>query len=223
MRRFRFSMTTFLIVITLLAGGLAALVSQSRWGASAAYSVFLALLCLSIAGAILARDESRAFWIGFAVFGWGYWFFEYRESPNTQYPYYGGVYLGYYPSRPQQPPPGLITTELLGKLEESLDSNRKVGAQVVAQWQGGGYYAGTIQQADGSGNYLVAWADGSAPSWTSSVMPGAPQMRVTGHAVMGSLWALLGGALATAFFGGWLAAKRTSEGRAPSTTEEKQA
>jgi len=218
MGRFRFSMTTFLIVITLLAGGLAALVSQSRFGASAAHSVFLALICLSVVGALVTRDGRRAFWIGFALFGWCYWFVEYKASPTQQYPYV--AYYGFYGGSQAPQPTGLITTELLTLIEENLSPNRTVGSQVVAQWRGGGYYPGTITQADGSGSYLVAWTDGSAPQWTASnlIQPGAPQVRVAGHAVMGSLWALLGGALASTIFGGWLSRQPAEKARPSGTT-----
>ena len=44
MSRFRFSIGSFLGVVTLLALGLAALVSQSTLGASVAYTTFLSLL-----------------------------------------------------------------------------------------------------------------------------------------------------------------------------------
>lgn len=204
MGRFHFSLTSFLIAVTLLAGGLAALVSQSRIGASAAYSVYLALISLAVVGAIVTKEDRRAFWIGFALFGWCYWFVEYKPAPSAQTAYLG-YYVGWYGGAQSTPPPGMITTELLSLLEDSLSPNRRIGSQVMAQWRGGGYYPGTITQADGGGNYLVAWTDGSAPQWTASnlLQPGTPQVRVTGHAIMGSLWALTGGVLATLLFGGW--------------------
>ena len=204
MERFRFSMTTFLIVITLLAGGLAAIVSQSRVAASAAYSGFLALISLALVGAIISQESRRVFCLGFALFGWCYWFVEYKQSPIPQYPYV--TFYGLSGTSQSSQPTGLITTELLTLLEENLSPNRKVGSQVMAQWRGGSYYPGVITEADRKGNYLVAWSDGSAAQWTASnlIQPGAPQMRVAGHAVMGSLWALLGGVLSSALFGGWI-------------------
>jgi hypothetical protein len=209
MGRFRFSVTTFLVVVTMLAAGLAAFVSQSRLGASAAYTAFLALLCLATAGAILSRTERRAFWVGFAIFGWIYWCYEFRESPNS-----GGGIASYYISWTSSPSPRpsstLLTTELLALIEERLSVNRKVGSQVMAQWRGGGYYAGEIIEVQRD-NYLVRWLDGSTPQWTAYnlIQPAAPQVRVTGHAIMGSLWALGGGTLATVLFGGLLASRRT--------------
>jgi hypothetical protein len=214
MGRFRFSMTTFLVVISLLAAGLAALVSQSRLGASAAYSFFLAILCLAVVGALVGGGDRRVFWLGFALFGWCYWFAEFKQPPNPQNPYV--VYYGWYGTTQPTQPTGLITTEFLSFVEDKLSANRAVGSQVYAQWRGGGYYPGTITQADGSGSYLVAWSDGSAPQWTTSnfIQPGAPQVRVTGHAVMGSLWALLGGVLASMLFGGWLGRQPVEKSRA---------
>src|SRR5687767_8956766 len=77
MNRFRFSLGTFLVVVTLLALGLAALVSQSRFAASAALTAYVVLLCVSLAGAVMPHAANRAFWIGFAIFGWTYWFAEF--------------------------------------------------------------------------------------------------------------------------------------------------
>ena len=69
MNRFRFSMGSFLVVITLLVLGLGAIASQSAAAASLAYTAFLSLLCLAAAVAAAPQSPRRAFCAGFAIFG----------------------------------------------------------------------------------------------------------------------------------------------------------
>ena len=83
MNRFRFSLTSFLVVVTLLALGLAAIASQSRLAASAVLTAYVVLNCVALAGAILPQAPNRAFWIGFAIFGWTYWFVEFDTGTPT--------------------------------------------------------------------------------------------------------------------------------------------
>src|SRR4029453_8426861 len=85
MSRFRFSIGSCLGAITLLALGLAALVSQSAVGASVAYTEFLSLLGLATTLAIVPGSGQRLFCAGFAVFGWLYWFTEF-ELPRESVP-----------------------------------------------------------------------------------------------------------------------------------------
>ena len=208
MFRFRFSLLHFLIVITLLAIGLAALASQSRLAASGVYSLYLALICLALAGAIAGRGDWRPFWIGFAVFGWTYFLFAFETTSSSSsqqgwttswlsavsYRYYGtDASLG---SR-------LITSELIDYLEDHLIASHEVGSKVMAQWNGGSYYSGTIKSADETG-YLIAWDDGSTPTPVplTAIRGYTPYARVSGHSLFGSLAALLGGILTAGFFGG---------------------
>lgn len=65
-RGIRFSLGGFLVGVMVLAVGLAALASQSELSASAACTLYLGLICLATAGAILAKTE-RAFWVGAVV------------------------------------------------------------------------------------------------------------------------------------------------------------
>ena len=201
MSRFRFSITSFFVVVTLVALGMAALVSQSRLGGSLAYTVFLAVLCLALAGAILRPLPARAFWLGFAVFGWTYWLVEFDAASPPQRWAGTVMYTGYGVSG--QPRPGLVTRDLIGFLEANLTPNRRVGARVSAQWRGGSYYPGTITQVNGD-DYLVQWDDGSAPQWTPSAQLAStsPAIQPAAHSLFGSLFALLGGVLVAILFGG---------------------
>ncbi|MBC7851951.1 MAG: hypothetical protein IAF94_00800, partial [Pirellulaceae bacterium] len=168
MFRFRFSLLHFLIVITLLAVGFGALASGSRLAASGVFSLYLGLICLALAGAIIVRGEARPFWIGFAVFGWAYFFLAF-ESSSSSTPQRGwsaiwlsGISTNYYGSEAASGS-HLITTEIIDFLEDHLTGSRQVGSKVMAQWTSGNFYAGTIQSYDGTA-YMVVWDDGSTPT-----------------------------------------------------------
>lgn len=207
MNRFRFSLLSFLAVVTLLALGLAAMTSQSRVAASASLTVFLSLLCLALGGALVPQARNRPFWIGLAVFGWTYWFVEFDASQPSggQIPTSATFALlsGRVVSQPSgSPRVGLITGDLIELLETSTSPQRRVGSKVMAQWRGGSYYSGTIAEAQ-DGQYLIVWDDGSAQQWTSAsqILPHSPSLRVAAHALLGGLFALAGGCLVALLFG----------------------
>lgn len=204
MSRFRFSIAGFFLVLTLVAFGLAASVSQSELAGSAAYTVFLGLLCLAAAGAILRPLPARAFWLGFALFGWTYWMCEFESAlPSPQRGFMGSVLTIYgSSSSPASNRPSLATRYLIQWMADSLTPSRSVGSKVMGQWRGGSYYSGTISQATGD-QYLIIWDDGSAPQWTptTQIMPNSPSVLVAGHSLCGGLFALVGGALAAILFG----------------------
>jgi hypothetical protein len=208
MGRFRFSIGTFLVVVTLLACGLGAMASQSRVATSLAYTAYLSLVCVALAGAILPNSH-RPFWLGFAVFGWMYWFAEFDASVSSPQVaqtqtirFLSGIGYASSSQAPQQRA-GLVTSELMELLESRMTANRQVGSKVIAQWRGGTYYSGTILEVN-DGLYLIDWDDGSADQWTppSQILPNSPNLRLAGHATFGSLFALLGGVIVAVVFGG---------------------
>jgi hypothetical protein len=207
MSRFRFSLTTFLAVVTLLAIGLAAMTSQSPVATSVAYTVFLVLLCLASAGAFVAAAEKRPFWLGFAIFGWTYWFVEFDASGGQSAPQSQVVAGISFLSRrtvttSRVPPVSLVTEGLMNWLESRVTAHLSVDSKVSAQWRGGAYYSGTITQASG-GQYSIVWDDGSPQQWmpASQILPNSPNLRVAAHATLGGLFALFGGVLVTIVFG----------------------
>jgi hypothetical protein len=207
MFRFRFSLLHFLIVITLLAIGFGALASGSRLAASGIYTLFLSLICLALAGAVIVRGEARLFWIGFAIFGWAYFLFAFESTPqsspqrNWASTWLSGISYSYYGSE-QSSGVHLITTEIIDFLEEHLTGSRQVGSKVMAQWTSGSFYSGTIQSYDGT-VYMVAWDDGSTPTAVAptGIKGYTPYARLSGHSLFGSLAGLLGGVLAALMFG----------------------
>lgn len=67
-RRMRFSLTTLMLAVAILAVGFA--VARFRWPvvpSAAGVVLWLGLLC-----ALFSRQPTRAFWIGFEAFGWAY-------------------------------------------------------------------------------------------------------------------------------------------------------
>jgi hypothetical protein len=92
----RISILGIMAATALTATALMALRSTLEIWASAHFSLTLILLCLAILGIVYRRDERRAFWVGFATFGWPYLILCFGPVPGTSI----------------KPPP-LITTKLL--------------------------------------------------------------------------------------------------------------
>jgi hypothetical protein len=72
MRRFRYSVGSFMLIIVLLAAAFAALRTPTPLWANVWFSIDVAALVLAIAAAFYRRGTERAFWVGFASFGWVY-------------------------------------------------------------------------------------------------------------------------------------------------------
>jgi hypothetical protein len=72
MGRDRPSIRGLMVLLVLLAAGLAALRTPSRLWANLWFSMSLAALTLAIPAAAYSRGGRRAFWVGFAACGWVY-------------------------------------------------------------------------------------------------------------------------------------------------------
>ncbi len=72
MRRFRFHLGTLVILILIVGGGFAALRESNDLWHSGLFTLTLGVLLISVLLAVHRREAKRAFWIGFALFGWGY-------------------------------------------------------------------------------------------------------------------------------------------------------
>lgn len=70
MRSFRMPILGLMGVVFVAALGAAALTRPSEQGVQAAYTILATALLFAIVAAVFGRY--RTFWIGFAVFGWGY-------------------------------------------------------------------------------------------------------------------------------------------------------
>lgn len=201
---FRFGLWHFLVAVGIVCVACATLVGWSPLVGSLAIFAFFLVNCFGLAGAFAAVGNTRVFWIGAAVFGIAYWWTTspyYVHLPDA--PFGGGAAYWQSSRATSDERPELATDRLLRFLEETLaNHNTRVGDTVMARWNSGSLYSGTIKES-GPDGYLVAWTDGSSPTWVkpSDVYPGGTSFRATGHAVMGILLALAGGTVATMAFG----------------------
>ena len=69
MRRFRFHIGTLVILVLLLAVGLAALRESNETWNIGVFTAALGMLLFSILLAVYRKESRRAFWMGFALFG----------------------------------------------------------------------------------------------------------------------------------------------------------
>ncbi len=72
MKRIRFSIASLLVLVLLVAVGFAALRESNDLWESGVFTLTLAALVISILLALHRTESRRAFWIGFALFGWIY-------------------------------------------------------------------------------------------------------------------------------------------------------
>jgi hypothetical protein len=72
MRRIRFNITSLLVVVLILGVGSAALRGSNDLWDSGLFTLTLGMLLVSILFSVHRTDSKRAFWIGFALFGWIY-------------------------------------------------------------------------------------------------------------------------------------------------------
>jgi hypothetical protein len=72
MRRFRFSISSLLILVLFVGVGFGALREANDLWDSELFTLTLGVLLVSILLAVHRKEAKRAFWIGFAVFGWSY-------------------------------------------------------------------------------------------------------------------------------------------------------
>ena len=199
---FKFSLAGLLFSVALLAVSCAALVAATPLIASAAHTLNLALLALAIVGAICRQGRARTYWVAVAVVGWLYYFAAVAWPAPPEPPKLQPSYPSYAIQPSQDYRPDLLTTqvaELVGI--ESRTPRLPIGAHVLAQWMGGGYWPGKITDANETG-YQITWDDGSSPTWDTpaQIASSTTPFYQVGHAEFGILLALLAGWLLSSVF-----------------------
>jgi hypothetical protein len=125
MRRIRFNIASLLVVVLFVAVGSAALRESSDLWESGVFTLTLAVLLMSIRLAVHGIERRRAFWLGFAVFGWIY------------------LALSFMPSIESR----LITTKVLAYLDSNVPG-RSLGLYTVVLNTGTGSATGNNRVAN---------------------------------------------------------------------------
>jgi hypothetical protein len=196
-----FSLRALAITLGLLVFGVAATASNHWLGAGLVILLHLLLLCLALGNALVLRGGPRVFWIGFAVFGWGYWLTAGQDS-SYQPPSPAAALRSAWNSDDQQPTATArghaFTALLMNVLETMIGTRLAVGDEVTAQYSGGSYYPGVIEDVR-DGQYLVRWTDGSSspPQWTppGQIRDVTTNFRRAAEHLLAAVWALMGGIL----------------------------
>jgi hypothetical protein len=140
--RVRFSLAALLTAVLAIGVACAALRYASELWASAAFSRALVLLLGAVLGALFRRSASRAFWVGFALFGWAY------------------LLLVFGPWFNSSVKPRLVTTRLITYLHQKLPP-AGTAAKLVSVALGRG--AGVVD-LDGDGLPDLYVDNGSTPN-----------------------------------------------------------
>ena len=72
MKRFRYRIASLLILVLLLGVGFAALREANDLWDGCVLTLTIGVLLVSVLLALHRRETTRAFWVGFALFGWAY-------------------------------------------------------------------------------------------------------------------------------------------------------
>jgi hypothetical protein len=188
----RFSIAGLMVVVLVCAVGVAALRYASEAWAGAMFTLALGVLAAAGLGAVYRRGRKRAFWLGAAVFGWGYLaacFGPWSATEVRPHLITSTLLEWLYPRiHPQPPPPLSVTTNATWSASTSVNTVQTGTWQVVGSTPG--------NAPGGSGAPAQTF---SAFVLSAPVAPSEPFQRI-GHSLFGLLAALLGGLIAVAFF-----------------------
>lgn len=176
MSAWRFSLVGLLAAVTFAAVACGALVNPNEWWTIGVTSATVTLLAYAVLAAIYAAGVRRAFWVGAAVIGWGYF---------GLLPLSLGLNFEGYGEAP------LVTNKLLKMLGESrLDESSQVISATGFNSNAG--LSGDIVTFARSGNlYTRLLVGGGAASGNTR-----PHFYTIGHCLWSLLLAALGGLVA---------------------------
>jgi hypothetical protein len=186
MRRFRFHLGTIVILVLSLGVGLAALRESNEIWDSSIFSITLGVLLISILLAIHRVEEKRAFWLGFALFGWTF------------------LGLSLVPSIESR----LITTKALALLDSKVQRSIRAGFTYFDYDNDGAMHLYFNTQSNalflnkGNGDWIAdVTAAGSNPTRFTNILAGRSLMGFgttenfvrNGHSLIAVVAAILGG------------------------------
>ena len=169
-------------MVSFAAVGLGGLLHPTAYGTSVVFSSTLLVLLVAVLAAVGMRGASRAFWIGFAIAGWGYlWAAQADEGAFVEPPWQF------------QTDGPLLTSKLLNSVFDSLHPD-------AAKPKGGGFFSVSPElPLIGSMQGFSVSAEARAASQRAAI--DYEQLTLNFMLVGHSLWALL-----LAYLGGRLTA-----------------
>jgi hypothetical protein len=182
----RFTLRQLMTFVAFVAVGCGGLLHPSAWLASAIFTLTVIVLFVAVLAAVGRSGAARAFWIGFAIAGWGYlWVAHWPDEES-------------YLVNPQwqfQTTGPLLTTKLLGRVHTALHPPPKV--------RGGGFFSVAPERwgmnPNGSIFSSLPFAQFAAPAPTpAGAQPTLDAFMRIGHSLWALLFAYLGGRLTRA-------------------------
>jgi hypothetical protein len=200
MRRFRFKIASLLGVILFLGVGLAGLRESNDLWESGLFTLTLGVLLVSILLAVHRSEVKRAFWIGFAIIGWGY--MAIALIPSIEPRLLTTKALAYLDSKVSRPiPAGVAYADLDndGMLDIYLVNNSQTSALYLNKGNGTfqdvTLFPGSNPAGSGArGNRLVFPNNSGGPWLRRSTGTTGNFIRI-GHSLLALVAAWLGGQL----------------------------
>ena len=190
MKHIRISIAQVMGLVIFMAVGIAALRSPTPLAASALLTFTLAALAFASLAAVCLRINSRAYWIGFAIMGWGY------------------LAMSYGPLSDARLSRRLATTLLIDGLYRRVEYVPKEEGESVWVDFAGKFRPGTVTSIDGipaGGTQVGLEVDLVNNTAKTTVRPHRLRAidpdgyRVLGHSLLCPLLACLGGVIAACF------------------------
>jgi hypothetical protein len=157
MRNLRFNIASILGVILFVAVGFAALRESDDLWDSGIFTLTLGVLLVSILLAVHRGEAKQAFWVGFALFGWGYLALSLIPSIESRLVTTKG--LAYVDSKVPRRPPGVVTLTLADIALRSTSNQIQKVAFTVDGTKVAASSHGVVRLWDGAtGKLLSGWS-----------------------------------------------------------------
>jgi hypothetical protein len=189
-----------------IALGLTALANPTAFWEGTTFALAILLMFTAILGVCYRREASRAFWVGFALFGWGFFLLSSDMSFSVRS---GGSFQFSYGTASEQDDKPV--TALIRNLVDTLQLNRgtfpkSVGEKIQVQWGAGAYYYPCTVSEIKDNQYKIRYE--SDPQGIYDEWVGISRIKSDGlvrcyriaHMLFMLLFALAGGVIGLYFF-----------------------